>query len=341
MNKINKKIAMIVLLFSCYNFVSAKTLTYGHYDDFVSSKSAFEVIDDTVFSVDLNGAGISLIDSTVSGYCLYQVVTSLIRENHFVKINYPYAQDWYDAMDKKYPVAKLNKKLFVQCGTIVPKMLASWFSVFNKIFFPQEALIRINDLYRKKSSDRVLSQEEELFLLEQEFVLLHESGHIENDDSVGKLIAGGLFSSTVALFKVKERSPLVAVSMNLLLVKFLHSRYLERRADEFAYTNGDDKCLEGGISFFQSDLVDPLYNIENSKFSPYINVDSTVGTIAQGAASCVTVPAFYIGKTIGTMINSTDVTRWMYDAARGLSHPGAPARIHAVRQEQKRRFENK
>ena len=112
MNKINKKIAMIVLLFSCYNFVSAKTLTYGHYDDFVSSKSAFEVIDDTVFSVDLNGAGISLIDSTVSGYCLYQVVTSLIRENHFVKINYPYAQDWYDAMDKKYPVAKLNKKLF-------------------------------------------------------------------------------------------------------------------------------------------------------------------------------------------------------------------------------------
>ena len=123
---------------------------------------------------------------TLSNYinCTY-----LVQEKFLVKADYPHAQAWYNEMAKKHPTAHLNDKLFLQTMRGVPSRYMSWCSTFNQIYFPQEALKDIDNLYRKKTIDgHPLTDKEILIMGMQEFVLLHEAGHIEHDDMTNRLL---------------------------------------------------------------------------------------------------------------------------------------------------------
>ena len=324
-----------------------------------------------------------ILATGASAIGIYILTTHLIKEECLVKSKYPHAQAWYDAMAIKYPVAHLDNKLFLQTIWGIPKNFISWCSTFNQIYFPQSALIRINSLYGMLENNQTLSDQDQLFLAEQEFILLHEAGHIEHNDitetycytaALGAVIGGfadkeictnydpkfnvqikpkpqitiqsNLIENNDVSFTIPTKynvtitmtESLIKTAASALVISLLLGRHNERNADAFAYTHGDDNALLGGISFFESEMVDPLFNIENKQPSPYLATDSTIGTIAQSAISIIEMPTFYIGKTIGTIINSTSFTRWLYDASRDLVHPGAPTRVQAIREEIQRRL---
>lgn len=279
----------------------------------------------------------SVIGIGVAAAVVYTWHTHLIREDYKVAAKYPYAQAWYDAMTIKYPATNLANKLFLQKLYMVPKAFMPWCSTIQNIIFPQDALIRINSLYGMQLNNQILSDEDQLFLAEQEFILLHEAGHIEHNDILNKLF---IFAGLEVASGIIDNKVISASSKNLINIFALHfflSRYNERNADKFAYTHGDDNALKGGIAFFESEKNDPLFNIENEKYSSFIKTDSLAGNVVQLVNSCATVPTFYISKGLGTLINSTYATRWMYDYCRGMTHPGAPVRAEAIRKEQSRR----
>ena len=321
MKQINKKIALIALL--SFNMMPVKA------------------------EIKLSDMTSPIIGTALVAAATYTVVTHLIHEDALVKSKYPHAQAWYDAMGLKYPKAHLETKPFLQKIWGMPVKLMSWCSTFNQIYFPQDALIRINSLYGMQLDNQTLSQEDQLYLAEQEFILLHEAGHIEHNDITRALICTaalgaltGALTSDKSSLQNQNPLPVASSAISLIMIHMILSRYHERNADAFAYTNSDDLALQGGLQFFESELVDPLFNIENKQPSPYVDTNSPVGTVAQSLVSCVEIPAFYIGKVTGTIINSTSITRWLYDAARGLTHPGGPVRAQAIRDEIARRSES-
>ena len=374
MKQFNKKIALIALL--SFNMTPVQA------------------------EIKMNDITSPIISTAMGAAACYILVTHLIKEDALVAAKYPHAKAWYDAMGAKYPAAHLESKPFLQNIWGMPVSLMSWSSTFNQIYFPKNVLIRINSLYGMQLENQTLSQEDQLYLAEQEFILLHEAGHIEHNDitrtfictaALGAVMGGFidkqkcldndisldlpkklnvsiklkdhkdndvglhlpinngiLLKKNIALKSIDGNDITTSHTFNLthgfitaaisaVVMQLMLSRYHERNADAFAYTNGDDLALQGGLHFFESELIDPLFNIESKQPSRYIKTYSTVGEFAQSLASSIEAPFFYINKTVGTIINSTSVTRWLYDAARGLTHPGGPARAQAIRDEIARR----
>ena len=314
--------------------------------------------------------GISVISS-------YVATTYLIQEKHLVKAKYPDAQAWYNAMNEKYPAAHLDSKLFLQTMRGVPAKLMSWCSTTNQIYFPQEALHDINFLYRKQVNNiEPLTDEENLFLGMQEFILLHEAGHIEHNHITKRILTVvGLFASVLtlrAVYKIyndeanlinmlSDENPdyisqddidgvqlvydfctwFIAFMAFDIMVPFVASRPQEFEADKFAYENADDLALQGGIAFFENEERDPLFDIKNQQFSPFIKTESTVGTMVQGVVGYFEIPAFYNDKEWKQFIASTSFTRWLYDYNRGSSHPGPSVRANIIKEEVARRENDK
>lgn len=307
--------------------------------------------------------------------------TYLVQEEHLVKTKYPHAQAWYDAMHKKYPNAHLNSKLFLQTMRGYSAKLMSWRSTINQIYFPQDALKDIDTLYKKHINDiDPLTEDENLFLSMQEFVLLHEAGHIEhNHITNGIVISICLFASVEALravYRMHHDRNNLRVFFNALesqnnldsdtalvgklgydfflcglvwigtftidaIMPFIVSRPQELEADKFAYQNADMQALQGGIKFFENADIDPLFNINDKQLSPFIKTESTVGNIAQNITSCFEAPFFYIDKNFKQMIASTYVTRWIYDYNRKSSQPGPSVRAQILKDEVARRKNSK
>lgn len=308
--------------------------------------------------------------------------TYLVQEEHLVKTKYPHAQAWYDAMHKKYPNAHLNSKLFLQTMRGYSAKLMSWHSTTNQIYFPQDALKDIDTLYKKQiNAIDPLTEDENLFLSMQEFVLLHEAGHIEhNHITNGIVISICLFASVEALravYRMYHDQNNLRVLFNVLesqnnldsdtalvgklccdfflwglvsfvgtftidaIMPFIVSRPQALEADKFAYQNADMQALQGGIKFFENADIDPLFNINDKQLSPFIKTESTVGNIAQNITSCFEVPFFYIDKTFKQIMVSTYVTRWIYDYNRKSSHPGPSVRAQILKDEVARRKNSK
>lgn len=285
------------------------------------------------------------------GYSAYITTNYLIQEEHLVVSKYPYAQAWYDAMAEKYPQAHLDQKKFLQTMRKVSPKVIRWCSTFNHIYFPQDSLKDINAFFKKQSEGIELTDEEKLTLAREEFILLHEAGHIEHSDIVNRF--GTMIGAIIGLNGLKLCA-LYALSQDekycnqLLAYNDLFntfnlyawiigmiylSRSNEFAADTFAYTHGDEDSLKGGISFFASEDIDPLFNVENKKVSPFIPVDSTFGTLMQAWAKHDDEQVLAQQRFIA----SIPALRWVYDFFNGASHPGPSVRVKNIEKELERR----
>lgn len=113
------------------------------------------------------------------------------------------------------------------------------------------------------------------------------------------------------------------------------SRYQETNADAFAAKNANISALYGGISFFENEEVDPLWNIENKKISPFIQVNSILGSLIQ---------AYFIIRDENDLqkqknAKNNPLLRWWYDFCNGPTHPGPSVRAQALKDEIARRLE--
>lgn len=292
--------------------------------------------------------GVSII-SAAAIYCIY---TYLVQEDAFVAHDYPQAQAWYNSMALKYPQAHLEKKKFLQNLSLFPKSLTSWCATFNEIYFPQDALKDINYLYQKNLDGTKLTDQENLFMNMQEFLLLHEAGHVEHNDLINRAI--GLIGTTIILesaallykevYKINSETSIQQIIGSVTFASWLMSitlsRYQECNADKFACENGSLQALQGGKSFFENRKVDWLYDLQNYTLSPYIKTDSLVGNLTQSIANCIRVPLFSIDKGIRSLFASTDATYYLYHFILAYTHPSPAYRAQTIQDEIARRLEN-
>jgi len=295
--------------------------------------------------------------------------TYLVQEEHLVKTSYPYAQEWYDAMAIKYPDAHLESKLFLQTMRHTPKQaVRGWFSTFNQIYFPQDSLKEINRLYKNKIDDKELTDEEQLTLCKEEFILLHKAGHIEHNDvfttfvSIIGLTLGinGLYllykelTHDEEIFKympstVDSNGNLTFSQNNVINLlgeyclgqsQFIKGiiytaclacveRNHEYAADQFSYTQCDTNALHGAVSFFEDEDHDPLYNIENKKVSPFLETDSIFGKIMQAWALRTDE------KNLAQLrfIKSIPILNWFFHYQRDKAHPNPATRAQLIKNE--------
>jgi len=274
----------------------------------------------------------------------YAVTTYLPTEEFLVKTDYPVAQAWYDAMVLKYPQANFDQKLFLQTMRQANKKYISWCSTFNQIYFPQDALQEIECLYQKKLNGEILTDEEALILGKQEFILLHEAGHIVHGDMAKTFMnVIGAFAITEGVRALyQESNPSHQFSWKDFYIELvawstltnIPTRFQESAADAFAYGIADMNTLHGGISFFESEEIDSLWNIENENLSPFIETDSIIGKIIQAWFRLIDEKELADKR----WYKSNSIFRWWYDYQRGPTHPGASVRAQSIRDEIDRRL---
>lgn len=192
-----------------------------------------------------------------------------------VEKNYPFCSDWKKGLVDKYPDANFEKIQFRKGFFLDSKF--SWFAYQSfsypsqgKIYCPSNALETINSAYEKKSKGVRLTDEENLMIKQATFCVLHEAGHLKNNDSINtKAVLGGTLlalESSYQLWKKKSRS-FVAPSLprrfiagtclfaSMSVVSSLSLacdlRYRETRADQFAIERADEELLKAGKKFFE------------------------------------------------------------------------------------------
>jgi len=208
-----------------------------------------------------------LVTITIIGY-----INIFYANKAFVEVKslYPNAYNWYCDMIQKYPSAKLENVSFC----ISNNFLAST----NTIFWPEEILKTIEALYpiNEKTQDMLI------FFLKQEYILLHEAGHIINNDIPKRRIAALLTLTTVCgsilyceaimlkgnmFLSLKEKKSLIialttAIASYPLL--FIYIRSQESRADNFANQTATKECLEAGIKWHNE--IECYFNNEISSY---------------------------------------------------------------------------
>ena len=113
------------------------------------------------------------------------------------------------------------------------------------------------------------------------------------------------------------------------------TRFQESAADLFAYSLADMNALIGGISFFESEELDSLWNIEEKQLSPFVQADSALGKWIQ---------AFFKNLDEKQLQEDRDTKlstwgRWIYDYNHGPTHPGSSVRAQSIRDEINRRLQ--
>ncbi len=312
---------------------------------------------------------------------LYFGYNYLIREEFLVKNKFPIAQIWYEELTEKYPEAHLNHKQFIQkpnSGILYNKLTefaerCSWLSNHNHIYFSDNDLGEITILYQKVLDGYPLHESEQLSLSKQEFILLHEAGHIEHDDAKDLLITMfGLFTAVKGIefiindttqpsiikreapedytffsfCPLKDMTTIPGIVTTYQGVTFMAGliamiRYQESRADAFACRLADDKTLQGAIDIFEDEDMDSLYDIENKQITPYIANDSIVGKTVQtivGPVEFIINAAFY---QMLLFTKSIPEARWIYDFKEDAIHQGPSIRAKLIQDELAIREQNK
>ena len=340
--------AVVVLVSNINLFSEQAVIGYNNFGFPVHKPQ--EVLNSIQNSTITWAAGLSAYVALI-GCSAYITMNYLIQEEHLVAAKYPYAQAWYDAMAEKYPQAHLDQKKFLQTMRKISPKAINWCSGFNHIYFPQDSLKDINTFFKKQSEGIELTDEEKLTLSREEFILLHEAGHIEHNDIINRF--GTMIGAIIGLNGLKlcalyglsqdekYSNQLVAyneifntANLYIWIIGMIYlSRSNEFAADEFAYTCGDEDSLKGGISFFTSEEIDPLFNIENKEISPFIPVDSTIGSLMQKWAKYNDEQEIVQKRFIASLSG----LRWIYDFMNGATHPGPSVRVKNIEKELERR----
>lgn len=344
MNIFKSKVLLVVLL-SC-NMAAAMHVAFDKPNSLELFKQAIDTINCSEQKKTALFNTIIYTALAINGAITNYVNTNyLIREEYLVLKDFPAAQAWYDEMAVKYPQAKLSEKSFLQTMRNTRAKYMQWCSTSNQIYCPQEALEEIETLYQKKLDGQELTQEETLALGTQEFVLLHEAGHIEHNDLFYRtLYSIGTFASLEAAraaFHENEKTQQNWTTFLIELIAFGHlsnipSRCQERAADKFSYELVDMNALQGGINFFESEEVDSLWNIENKTLSPFVKTDSWIGTSIQKWVQNEDQKELDDKK----FIKSFSLLRWFYDYEHGGAHPGPSVRAQSIRDEIQRRLDS-
>ncbi len=307
---------------------------------------------------------------------LYIGYNFLIRQEYLVQNKFPIAQLWYENLTKKYPAAHFETKQFIQKPqfSLIPDQLArwaqqcNWVSNYNHIYFEENNLQEITYLYKKVIDGYPLDEQEQLALARQEFILLHEAGHIEHNDSQDIIITLiGLLAIThgpeyvyntvfrdsnnekISLFTdglykyLDIETPGIMTSVpGIAFIAGLVSmlRYQELRADKFAYENADDNTLKGAISYFENENVDLLYDLENKTITPFVPTESTIGKVIQTVVGPVEFIASALVQQLFLIVKAIPETRWVYDFTQDPTHQGPSVRAQRIKDELARREQN-
>jgi hypothetical protein len=313
----------------------------------------------------LSSVGLGLTMGTgIQNAWNYAATSYLVQEKHLVKGTYPYAQMWYDYLAIKYPTAHLDQKLFLQTWRNVDAKYMQHLSWFHNIYFPQDSLETINKLYKKVTDGEQLTQEEQLSLGKEEFLLLHEAAHIEHGDVAARCLAmSGILAGLTGLAEIHTSIGTEAKAISLLKDSFDVNRTIasaihhygiiiigtmlyvtmfnafahthEIAADKFACDLADINALEGGITFFEDEKIDPLIDIEAESISPFIPVQSDIGAYIQ---------SWIKTQDEQNLVNLKNVkldpaARIIFDAQRDPVHPSPSIRAQRIRDEIARRKE--
>lgn len=304
--------------------------------------------------------------------CIYVGYNYLIREDFLVENKFPHVQTWYNAMKKKYPAAHFDTKMLVQTPklSLVPDTLAAWakkccwFTSFDNIYFKENDLKEISYIYKKVIDGYPLDNFEQLALARHEFILLHEAGHIEHNDSTEVLISIiGLLALTQGIDIVyttvidpgsaykktpKDKSYLFGqfevpgVLFTLKGATFMAGllailRQQETHADEFARKLADNQTLKDALSLFEDEEVDPLFELETRTMKSYIKTKSTVGSTIQTVANPIEFSALLLIQQILLVVKSIPPARWLYDFKKDMTHEGPSIRAQKIKDELTRR----
>ena len=307
---------------------------------------------------------------------LYIGYNFLTRQNFLVSKKFPQAQAWYDALAKKYPQANFDKIYFIQRPESDPisDMIAdiaktcSWTSSYHHIYMKKDELTEINHLYKKFLDGYPLDDEEVGKLAGYEFTLLHEAGHIKNNDAQTLLASIFVLLGTSHVINVFEKKDIDNTQDIQLFsgVEFLGNnfgeikipgalttfstgsfiaalaiilRYQETNADKFALEAADLQALQGGLATFENDEIDPLYDIENKTLEPHIPTNSYVGKFFQTCIGSIECIVGYAQLQYHLVMKSTKTTRWIFDLLHNQIQQGPSVRAQAIKSEIAKRQE--
>jgi len=172
----------------------------------------------------------------------------------------PEAQEWYNQIDKKYPVANLHTRKFSCIEIYNPFVFGA--SLKNTIAFNPIALDLIE---RSQQEPEGLSDDERSAINHFEATILHEATHLNNNDILNKNLCnvGSAITIEGAYQLVKKRfvnnsvtkrfpkrfaigaAGYVTTSMLYDIIKKGYSRHCENRADAFAVQHADLPALKG------------------------------------------------------------------------------------------------
>ncbi|MBP6870028.1 M48 family metalloprotease [Candidatus Babeliales bacterium] len=312
-----------------------------------------------------------------SALALYIGYNTLTRKSFLVSEKFKEAQAWYDFVAAKYPQAGLENMVFIQTpkDDWISDTLAgfakklSWTSSYNHIYFTKDTLKEINHLYKKVVDGYPLDAKEAGKLAGHEFTLLHEAGHIKNNDAQNlvacvfgllgatKLVADyqgeNLFQTEdyvlskgtkilgVEIGKIAIPGTLTQVSTASFMAALTTIlRYQEAHADKFAIETADLQALKNALKIFENDEKDALYDLENAQLDPYIESDSYPVLLIQNIVNPIESTIGYAAQQVGLLIKSNKVTRWMYDLKIYGINQGPSVIAQAIKDEIAKREEN-
>lgn len=190
---------------------------------------------------------------TLAAVCLpHLIITD--DQKISVKSRYPQAYAWYRDLAAKYPTANLSSIEFC--------ISDHHHAGSDTIFWPEHNLQIINQFYGSSS----IAPETAQLILEDEYLLLHETCHVLNGHTVkgaAALIAATTASAGMTLALTAQACtqaiPVAAAiaqgalgNVALAAGVFAYARSQERQADNFANQNADQVALQAGATWHQN-----------------------------------------------------------------------------------------
>lgn len=277
-----KNILMVLALTSLHtqqtvsylNFSSIGYHTTTHYSNKLQADAPDAITDSLGEWIISHKARTAAIIASIMLCGSYIYDAAFVTEKDFVKENFPYAQQWLDAMIQKYPKADFDNCWFIalekpetplkDCRTLEEEeaYFEKWKSYHKKIRgplaehgnikYPYYMLEQLNTTYKKVVENQSLSPEETTFLKKQEWLLLHTARSKKLNSFTTKLalvIGGALAVDQSSKDPVNRR-----LAGTALLLPFLaYCRWNNEQDDTYANILADHDALEGGLAYLQED----------------------------------------------------------------------------------------
>lgn len=249
-----------ILFLFCFLFVSKINLN-AHYAN--SVKSELQNIAALHTGGQLSG---SLIFATTA----YLFYSCNIPESFDVKNNYPYTQQWYEDMDKKYPDLQLHSHRFLCAQKGIVSNSTNWQVGTSEIYILRSDAASINNIYKKKEDGQKLTEVDQNILFISEFLLLNMAGYLQQNAYSNKKIfdiltmpsAIGLMGAYLSYYaedKPGYFSPEISfISQGIAAIiagavgASYYQTYQACQADRFACKHAANiDVLRGGLKYFE------------------------------------------------------------------------------------------